>query len=102
MRQYLLILSVIVSSLHAYSQDTFIYNGFFFRSIDENELEITGYDILWEGTYEIPEEVNGKRVTTLGPKSFYGFGRTRTLYIPKSINRLRSENQNNCFSTFRM
>lgn len=102
MKQYLLILSVFVSYLKVYSQDTFIYNGFFFKSIDENELEITGWDILWEGSYEIPEEVNGKRVTTLGIKAFLGYDRSRSLYIPNTIKNFQLDfGRSHCFQNMK-
>lgn len=98
MKQYVMILCIMVGCLRVYSQDSFYANGFLFEAIAGNELEIIGYDILWEGTYEIPEEVNGKRVTTLGIKAFLGYDRSRSLYIPNTIKNFQSDyGRSHCF-----
>lgn len=56
-------------------------NGFQYRShLNYGYIEITGYDANKTGVVEIPSEIAGQPVTTIGCRAFMGCGKTEKEY----------------------
>ena len=61
-------------------------NGFQYRShLNYGYIEITGYDANKTGVVEIPSEIAGKPVTTIGRRAFMGCGKTEKEYDAEEV-----------------
>ncbi|MCI6190137.1 MAG: leucine-rich repeat protein, partial [Clostridium sp.] len=59
--------------------------GTFYYEINNNEVAITGYSGE-ETELEIPSEINGKSVTSIGSGAFYAYRDLISIKIPNSVN----------------
>ena len=74
------------------------YENFRYTIINENEIEILGFvdSSIHTGVLEIPSEIDGKKVTTIGEYAFQGCNLSGGVVFPNTITKIKVGAFNAC------
>ena len=71
------------------------YNDFSYMVLSDNTVEITKYNSS-NTVVSVPAEINGRKVTSIGAKAFYGLKTITKIELPETINSIGEKAFYNC------
>ena len=77
---------------------TYPYDDFYYAINAKNEITITGYNIFYSSTLDIPSTIEGKIVTTIGKSAFEDCSLLTSITIPNSVTTIGVDAFENCDS----
>ena len=75
---------------------TYPYDDFYYAINAKNEITITGYNIFYSSTLDIPSTIEGKIVTTIGKAAFEDCSLLTSITIPNSVTTIGEDAFENC------
>ncbi|MCD7812296.1 MAG: leucine-rich repeat protein [Ruminococcus sp.] len=72
-------------SMTASAEESDITSLLTYEILDDGTIEITGCDTSAEGDLEIPSEIDGYTVTSIGDRAFYNYKKLTSVTIPDSV-----------------